>query len=152
MGWYHSPIMQGPDPKPIWTGATIHSLAIMHGMLALYKLHVRVFGGKTDGNLGHHQDNTSGIQKWVNLLDHMLHALKGNGHCMTMDSVYMGNIMAMISRDVWKINMVGTAQPNRTGADVTDKISRTKKGMYKSICWQHKHGRFVLRCGRTMPS
>jgi hypothetical protein len=27
-GWYHSPITQGPDPKPIRTGATIHSLAI----------------------------------------------------------------------------------------------------------------------------
>ncbi len=39
-GWYHSPITQGPDPKPIWTGATIHSLAITHGDLALYKVHV----------------------------------------------------------------------------------------------------------------
>ena len=99
-GWYHSPITQGPDPKPIWTGTTIHSLAVMHGMLTSYKLHVPVFGGKTDGNLGHHHDNTSGIQKWVNLLDHMLHAFKGNGHCVTMDSAYMGDIMAMIGRDV----------------------------------------------------
>jgi hypothetical protein len=34
-GWYHSPITQGPDLKPIRTGATIHSLAITHGDLAL---------------------------------------------------------------------------------------------------------------------
>ena len=25
-GWYHSPITCGPEPKPICTGATIHSL------------------------------------------------------------------------------------------------------------------------------
>ncbi len=30
-GWYHIPITQGPDPKPIRTGATIHSLAITQG-------------------------------------------------------------------------------------------------------------------------
>jgi hypothetical protein len=79
-----------------------------------------------------------GCKKWVNLLDHMLHIFKGNGHCVTMDSAYMGNIMAMIGRNVWKINMVGMAQTNRTGADVANKISWMKKGMYKSICWQHK--------------
>ena len=39
-GWYHSPITQGPDQKPIRTGATIHSLAITLGDLALYKVHV----------------------------------------------------------------------------------------------------------------
>ncbi len=139
VGWYCSLITQGLDPKPIWTGATIHSLALTHGMLALYKVHVcMLFGGKTDGDLGHRHNNTSGIQKWVNLLDHMLHAFKGNGHCVTMDSAYMCNIMAMIGQDVWKINMLQMAQTNWTGADVTNKISRMKKGTYKSICWQHK--------------
>jgi hypothetical protein len=33
VGWYHSPITQGPDPKPIRTGGTIHSLAITYGDL-----------------------------------------------------------------------------------------------------------------------
>jgi hypothetical protein len=33
-GCYHSPITQGPDPKPICTGATIHSLATRHSNLA----------------------------------------------------------------------------------------------------------------------
>jgi len=36
----------------IRTGMTIHSLAIMHGNLASYKVHVRVFGGATDGDSG----------------------------------------------------------------------------------------------------
>jgi hypothetical protein len=134
--WYHSPITQEPDPKPIRTGATIHSLAITHGNLASYKVHIRVFGGKTDGDLGKENDNTVTIQKWVNLLSVMLDAFKNKGHCVTMDSAYMGDIMAMIGRDVWRINMVGTAQANRTGANI-DCTKSMKKGTYESVCWQH---------------
>ena len=111
-GWYHSPITQGSDPKPIHTSATIHSLAITHGNLASYKLHVRVFGEASDGDLDKTNENTVTTQKWVNLLSLMLDSFKRAGHCVTMDSAYMGDIMAMIGRDVWRINMVGTAQAN----------------------------------------
>ena len=135
-GWYHSPITQEPDPMPIRTGATIHSLAITHGNLASYKVHIQVFGGKTDGDLGKENDNTVTIQKWVNLLSVMLDAFKNKGHCVTMDSAYMGDIMAMIGRDVWRINMVGTAQANRTGANI-ECTKSMKKGTYESVCWQH---------------
>ena len=65
-----------------------------------------MFGGKTDGDLGKTNDNTVTIQKWVNLLSVMLDAFKNNGHCVTMDSAYMGDIMAMIGRDMWRINIV----------------------------------------------
>ncbi len=71
-GWYHSPITQRPDPKPICTGAIIHSLAITHGNLALYKVHVRVFSGATDGDSGKPNKNTVTTQKWVKLLLMML--------------------------------------------------------------------------------
>ena len=125
-GWYHSPIMQGPDPKPIHTGVTIHSLAITHGELASYQLHVLVFGGKSDEDLGMRTNHT-GIQKWVNLLLLMLDDFIGNGHCVMMDSAYMGDIMAMIGHNVWGINMVGTEQPNHVGANITDHISKLKK-------------------------
>ena len=47
-GWYHSPITQGPDPKPKCTGTIIHSQSITYGDLASYKVHVRVFGRATD--------------------------------------------------------------------------------------------------------
>jgi hypothetical protein len=57
-GWYHSPITQGPDPKPICTSTTIHSLVITHGNLVSYKVHVWVFGGATDGDLGKPNKNT----------------------------------------------------------------------------------------------
>jgi hypothetical protein len=39
-GWYHSPMTLGPEPKPIQTGATLHSLCVSYGDLATYKLFV----------------------------------------------------------------------------------------------------------------
>ena len=57
-GWYHSPIMQGPDPKPICTGVAIHLLVIMHSDLVPYKVHVCVFGRATEGDLGKDNENT----------------------------------------------------------------------------------------------
>ncbi len=135
-GWYYSPIKQGPDPKPICTGATILSLAITHGNPTMYRVHVHVFGGATDGDLGNPNKNTITTQKWVNLLSLMLNNFKNNGHCVTMDSAYMGNIMAMIGRNVWRINMVGTVQANHTGANI-DCTKSIKKGTYNSVCWQH---------------
>ncbi len=66
----------------------------------------------------------------------MLVAYKNNGHCVTMDSGYMGKMMVMIGRDMWRINMVGTTQANHTGADI-DCTKSMKKGMYVAICWQH---------------
>ena len=84
-GWYHSPITQGPDPKLICTGATIHSLAITYGKLASHKLHVRVFSRKSDKDLGRKTDHTIGVQKWVNLFSLMLEDFKGNGQCTMMD-------------------------------------------------------------------
>ena len=131
----HSPITQGPDPKPICTGTTIHSQSITHGDLASYKVHVRVFGRATDDGQGLNKtnDNTVTIHKWVNLLSLMLDSFKNNGHCATMDSAYIGNIMAMIGRDVWHINMVGTAQAICTSANV-DCTKLMKKETYGAIC------------------
>jgi hypothetical protein len=106
----------------------------------------------------------------VNLLSLMLDSFKKNGHCVTMDSTYMGDIMAMIGCDVWHINMVGTAQVNRTGANV-DCTKSMKKGTYGAVCWQHTwqslcfavwldkalvrtlsnfHGPVILEAGRGM--
>ena len=116
-GWYHSVMTIGPEPKPIRTGATIHSLCVTKGPLSSYKLHCRVFGGKTDEDLNRWHENTATLQKWIVLYNEMLGAFKGKGHCVTMDSAYMGDIMATIGRLEWKVNMVGTAQSNRVGAD-----------------------------------
>ena len=45
-GWYHSPCTVGPEPKPIRTGCTLHTLCVTHGDLASYKLYARCYGGK----------------------------------------------------------------------------------------------------------
>jgi hypothetical protein len=50
-GWYNGPITQGPEPKPIRTGATMHTVCVTDGLLATYKLHAQTFGGKTDEDL-----------------------------------------------------------------------------------------------------
>ena len=65
--------------------------------------------------------------------------LEGKGHCVTMDSSYMGDIMALIGRHGWLINMVGTANENRTGDDTKEKKKGIKKGHYESILFQHNN-------------
>ena len=83
--------------------------------------------------------NAATTQKWVNLMSVLLDDFKGKGHCVTMDSAYMGDIMAQIGHEEWKMNMVGTAQSNRTGANVKDVIDKMKVGTYESCFWQHNN-------------
>jgi hypothetical protein len=58
-GWYHSVMMTiGPEPKPIRTGATLHTVCITNGPLSTYKLFARVYGGKSDQDINKHNKNT----------------------------------------------------------------------------------------------
>ncbi len=123
----------GPEPKPIRTGATLHSLAVSLCILAGYKR-------KSDGKLGMRHKNCEMIQKRINLMLKMINEYKDEGRYVTMDSAYMGDIMAQIGREVWGMNMVGTVQCNQSGAP--DKKATTKKmkaGTYKSTMWQHNN-------------
>mmetsp|Transcript_2847 Transcript_2847/g.5763 ORF Transcript_2847/g.5763 Transcript_2847/m.5763 type:complete len:366 (+) Transcript_2847:358-1455(+) len=136
-GWYHSVMKIEPEPKPIRTGMTLHSLCVTHGPLRTYKLFVRAYGGRSDEDLDTKHQNTATLQKWINLYNIMLDNFKGQGHCVTINSVYMGDIMALIGRHEWKINMVGTAQENQTGADTEEEKKAMKKNTYEIIMWQH---------------
>ena len=77
----------------------------------------------------------------VNLYGLIVHPFKGKGRCMTMDSAYMSDIMAQIGCNEWRMNMVGTAQVNCTGANAkaaVDTMKVTRKGTHKtSVMWQH---------------
>jgi hypothetical protein len=86
----------GPEPKPIRMGATIHPLAVSFGILAGYKLHARTFGRRSDGDLDMCHENCETIQKWINLMSLMINKYKGKGCYVTMDSAYMGDIMAQV--------------------------------------------------------
>ena len=139
-GWYKSMMTCGPEPKPIRTGATLHTLCVTHGPLATFKLHARVYGGAKDDDLDGIHTHTTNLQKWVNLYDLILKPFKGKGRCVTMDSAYMSDIMAQIGRYEWKLNMVGTAQVNRTGADAkatVDFMKAKRKGTHTTAMWQH---------------
>ena len=137
-GWYKSGITIGPEPKPIRTGATIHSMCVTFGALATYKLHCRVYGGKHDEGLNHVGNNTATMQKWVNLYDEMFDAFKGLGMCCTMDSAYMSDTIAQIARDEWLFNLVGTCQSSRTGADDAEIKKAMKVGTYECVMFQHR--------------
>ena len=99
---------------------------------------MRVYGGVSNADLDKPHQHTAGTQKYVNLLDDLLGAFRGKGHCVTMDSAYMGSIMAQILQEEWKINAVGTAQANRVGPNVKEALKSLKKGTYKSLVFQHK--------------
>ena len=46
------------------------------------------------------RNDTVTTQKFVTLLDIFLDAFKGKGHCVTMDSAYMGDTMDQIGQEV----------------------------------------------------
>ncbi len=78
------------------------------------------------------------MQKWVNLMSIILDDFKGKGHCIIMDSTYMGDIKE------WQINMVGTSQSNRVGADIKDIVDKMKVGAYESRMLEHKGKNLVV--------
>ena len=99
-----------------------------------------MYGGAKDEDLDGIHDHTSNLQKLVNLYDQILKPFKGMGRCVTMDSAYMSDIMAQIGRFEWEMNMAGTSQVNRTGADAkatVDAMKKTMKGTHATSMWQH---------------
>ena len=55
--------------------------------------------------------------------------------CVTINSAYMGDIMTLIGRQEWKVNMLGTVLENRTGADTEEE--GTKENTYEAVMWKH---------------
>ena len=101
----------GPEPKPIRTGVTLHSLCITYGPFTMYKLFLRAYGGKSDRDLNFINNNCA--QKCVNFYGITMELFKGEGHCVTKDSAYMGDIMALIGRcHEWIMDMIARATKN----------------------------------------
>jgi hypothetical protein len=117
-GWYHSAMTIDPEPKPIQTGATLHTVCITDGPLSTYKLFaIRVYGGRSDQDINRHNRHTVTKLKMVSFLyDFMLESFKTKhkGNCVVMDSAYMGDAMCQVGRIEWGINMMGTCQTDRT--------------------------------------
>ena len=128
----------GPEPKPIQTGATLHTVCITKGPLHTYKLFARVYGGKkNDEDVDVWNEHTVTKLKMVSLYSVMLHPWKGKGHCVVMNSAYMGDAMCQVGREEWGINMVGTVQSSRTGGGRLGKLDikfhELEKGTHTSL-------------------
>ena len=107
-------------------------------ILLKFQLHCRVHGGSTDTSLSKVHANTATMQKCIMIYDEMLGAFKSAGHCVTMDSAYMGNIMAQVDYKVWQVNMVGTTQSNWTSANVTEVKDNMTIGTHEYIFSSNK--------------
>ena len=70
----------------------------------------------------------------------MLPPFKGNGHYVTFDLAYMGDIIAQVSRNGWKINIVRTIQSSQMGVDI------------KSTCDGRRNVHMILLYGNITPS
>ncbi len=144
-GWYHGPITHGLVPKPVCTCATMHTICVTDGPLATYKLHAWTFGSKTDEDLQSCHVNTVIMQKRMNLVSVLLDNFKGNGHCVMIDSAYMGDIMAQIDCKEWKLNMVGTSQSNQMGANVKDIVKKLKSWDILVVLLAAQYQKFGVR-------
>ncbi len=131
----------GPDPKPIRTGATLHTACVTKGPLATYKIFARVYGGDGDQDINRKNPHTVSRLKMVSLFDFMLHAFKGKGHCVVMDSAYMSDAMCLVGRYVWLFNFVGTCMANRCGAGSLGKAAclacEIVIGQHDALLYQH---------------
>jgi hypothetical protein len=80
--------------------------------------------------------------RWCHLLyDFMLESFKHKGHCVVMDSAYMGDAMCQVGREEWGMNMVGTCQTDRTGAGALGKVAVKAKEIvidsHESLMYHH---------------
>jgi hypothetical protein len=68
-----------------------------------------------------------------------------------MDVAYMGELVAYVDQEVWKLNMVGMSECNRTGAG--DKMKAEQKklkvGTYALCFFKTRHHQFLSSCELT---
>ena len=107
-----------------------------HDDLASYKIYARCYGGKPDNNLSNVcRVNILTDQKWINLYEMMLKPFNSNGHCVIYDSAYVGDIIAQVAYNEWRINSVGTIQSNQTGVDIKVTCNGMAKRTYDTAVW-----------------
>ena len=92
------------------------------------------------------------MQKFINLLGEFLVDFMGRGCSCTMDSAYMGQLLAQVARKVWKVNVVGTAQIESCGPDpafVKEIRKAIKVRFYESVFFITNGYHFVRPFGET---
>ena len=109
-GWYHSAMTLGPDPKPVRTGSTAHTICVGQGPLMRFLMAWRTYGGRTDEGLA-----SLDTGKWIQLFDTMVKPWIGKGHVVTLDSAYNSEKLIDQAR-VKGVNVVRTFMWDRFGA------------------------------------
>ena len=71
-------------------------------------LHVRVYGSKADEDIKKITHAVVTQQVFINLLEIVMEPFMGRDCTATMDSAYMGELMAQVATKGWKLNVVGT--------------------------------------------
>ena len=109
-----------------------------------YKLFASwTYGGKNDQDMNAHNPHTITKLKMVSLYDFMLGPFKNKGHCVVMDSAYMGDGMVQVGWEVWEINVVDTIQSNQTGGGGGSfgveaiKQKEIQKGTHECLIYEH---------------
>ena len=74
---YYSPMTRRPEPKPVQTGVTIHSLCVTSVPKRINKLFVWAYKRIIDGDLERTHQNTVTLQKQVNLYNIMFDKSEG---------------------------------------------------------------------------
>jgi hypothetical protein len=68
----------GPEPNPVPTGDTLHTVCITEGPLSVY-------GGKSDEDINVHNPHSVTKLKMVLFYNFMLESFKHEGHCVVND-------------------------------------------------------------------
>ena len=100
-------------------------------------LFIWLYGQRTGEDLEIRHKNTVTLQKWANLYDIMLEKFKGKCHYVTMDSTYMDRIMTLIGHHGQKVNMMGTANEDKTDVDTVEEKRGIRKNFYRAVMWYH---------------
>ena len=88
-------------------------------------------------------NDTVTTQKNVTLLDIFLDAFKRKGHCVTMDSAYMGDTIDQIGQEVQN----GRDSPNKShGSSYGSKGKKVESGDIKKHCLVASDAKPLLRC------
>ena len=112
-----------------------------------------MYGGREDKGMNKQNPNVKGygVQKFINILKIFFADFMGLGHIATMNSAYRDKLATQVGQEVWKLNIVGTSQVNRTspGDEVMAQREKMKVGTYELCFFNTRNYHFLLGYGLT---